>query len=144
MDRGHPHHPNHHGVPAAGADVPDAPYLSIPDSELSPSNVFCRGFLRGAGLPGAGIAAVEAGAGIIAVAAGAFALPEAALAGDERVEHGVATGFEGAPSHHAPAGPGSGRGCYGNSPSPTLFAGHPPESCRTWGGLEAAEAANQR
>jgi hypothetical protein len=40
-----------------GSDVPPALDLSIPDSELSPADVSRRGFLRGAGLLGAGAAA---------------------------------------------------------------------------------------
>ncbi|GAA0812624.1 histidinol-phosphatase [Spirilliplanes yamanashiensis] len=53
---GHGHH--HHDEPlAAAADVPPALDLSVPDSELSPSDVSRRGFLRGAGLLGAGAAA---------------------------------------------------------------------------------------
>jgi hypothetical protein len=56
MGHGHPHHHDHdHG--ASGGDVPPALDLSVPDSELSPSDVSRRGFLRNAGLLGAGAAA---------------------------------------------------------------------------------------
>jgi hypothetical protein len=51
---GHGHHHSHDGT---GADVPPALDLSVPDGELSPSDVSRRGFLRGAGLLGAGAAA---------------------------------------------------------------------------------------
>jgi len=53
---GHGHH-HHHDLGGQPADVPEALDLSIPDSELSPSDVSRRGFLRGAGLLGAGAAA---------------------------------------------------------------------------------------
>ena len=55
MGHGHDHVHEHETV--SGADVPPALDLSIPDSELSPSDVSRRGFLRGAGLLGAGAAA---------------------------------------------------------------------------------------
>jgi PHP domain len=53
----------------------------------------------------------------------------------------IAVGFEGAPGHQAagiaaPAGPGSGRGYYDNSPTAASFAAYPPESYRTWGGFD--------
>jgi hypothetical protein len=54
MGHGHDHDHTHD---ATGADVPPALDLSVPDSELSPSDVSRRGFLRGAGLLGAGAAA---------------------------------------------------------------------------------------
>ncbi len=55
---GHGHHHHSHGHEhATGSDVPPALDLSIPDSELSPADVSRRGFLRGAGLLGAGAAA---------------------------------------------------------------------------------------
>jgi hypothetical protein len=55
---GHGHHHDHSHDHAHGAgDVPPALDLSVPDSELSPSDVSRRGFLRGAGLLGAGAAA---------------------------------------------------------------------------------------
>src|SRR5258705_12639305 len=54
MGHGHDHS---HDDFAAGADVPAAIDLSVPDSELWPSDVSRRGFLRGAGLLGAGAAA---------------------------------------------------------------------------------------
>src|SRR4051794_22739747 len=50
-------HDHVHETVAGAADVPPALDLSIPDSELSPSDVSRRGFLRGAGLLGAGAAA---------------------------------------------------------------------------------------
>ncbi|GGL17636.1 twin-arginine translocation signal domain-containing protein [Mangrovihabitans endophyticus] len=52
---GHGHH-HAHDLPASG-DVPPALDMSIPDGELSPADVSRRGFLRGAGLLGAGAAA---------------------------------------------------------------------------------------
>src|SRR4051794_10756252 len=64
-------HDHEHPLPAGGGQpVLD---LSIPDSELSPAEVSRRGFLRSAGLLGAGTAAA---------AAGAFAVPEVAMAHD--------------------------------------------------------------
>ncbi len=53
----------------------------------------------------------------------------------------IAIGMEGAPGHQAagipaPAGPGSGRGFYDNSPSPSSFPGYPLESYRTFGGFD--------
>ena len=50
-------HDHDHSQDTPGADVPPALDLSVPDSELSPSDVSRRGFLRGAGLLGAGAAA---------------------------------------------------------------------------------------
>jgi len=52
---GHGHH--HHDLGGQPAGVPEALDLSIPDGELSPADVSRRGFLRGAGLLGAGAAA---------------------------------------------------------------------------------------
>jgi len=56
---GHGHDHDHSPSPdlPSGGDVPPALDLSVPDSELSPSDVSRRGFLRGAGLLGAGAAA---------------------------------------------------------------------------------------
>jgi hypothetical protein len=54
MGHGHDHDHTHD---AAAGDVPPALDLSVPDSELSPPDVSRRGFLRGAGLLGAGAAA---------------------------------------------------------------------------------------
>jgi hypothetical protein len=58
MGHGHHHHHDHDHSPA---DVPAALDLSVPDSELSPADVSRRGFLRGAGLLGAGAAATVLG-----------------------------------------------------------------------------------
>jgi hypothetical protein len=54
---GHGHHHHDHDHDHAAADVPAALDLSVPDAELSPADVSRRGFLRGAGLLGAGAAA---------------------------------------------------------------------------------------
>jgi hypothetical protein len=67
MGHGHDHS---HDDFAAGADVPAALDLNVPDSELSPSDVSRRGFLRGAGLLGAGAAASVFAAPGVAEAAG--------------------------------------------------------------------------
>src|SRR4051812_11993905 len=67
MGHGHDHS---HDEFAAGADVPEALDLSVPDSELSPSDVSRRGFLRGAGLLGAGAAASVFAAPGVAEASG--------------------------------------------------------------------------
>ncbi|WP_406387355.1 PHP domain-containing protein [Streptomyces sp. NBC_00887] len=53
----------------------------------------------------------------------------------------IAVGMEGAPGHQAagiaaPAGAGSGRGYYDNSPGSASYAGYPLESYRTWGGFD--------
>ena len=53
MGHGHAHDHDHEHA----GDVPTAMDLSVPDSELSPADVSRRGFLRGAGLLGAGAAA---------------------------------------------------------------------------------------
>nr|MDT0658566.1 histidinol-phosphatase [Micromonospora sp. DSM 115978] len=69
MGHGHQHH--HHGDHDHGGsagDVPEVLDLSVPDAELAPADVSRRGFLRGAGLLGAGAAAT------------AFAAPGAAHA----------------------------------------------------------------
>jgi hypothetical protein len=60
MGHGHDHHHHAHDL-AAGADVPAALDPSVPEAELSPSDVSRRGFLRGAGLLGA-----AAGASVLA------------------------------------------------------------------------------
>ncbi|MFD0820089.1 twin-arginine translocation signal domain-containing protein, partial [Micromonospora zhanjiangensis] len=79
-DHGHHHGQDHgHGHDHADADHGHGevrPVLdpTIPDSELSPADVSRRGFLRGAGLLGAGTAAA---------AAGGFAVPEVAMAHDD-------------------------------------------------------------
>jgi hypothetical protein len=85
---GHGHHHDHSHDHAHGAgDVPPALDLSVPDSELSPSDVSRRGFLRGAGLLGAGAAA-----SVLATPAAAQAAPSARqkdgfawLAGDHHI-----------------------------------------------------------
>lgn len=84
MGHGH-HHPHDHDE--ASADVAPALDLSIPDSELSPSDVSRRGFLRGAGLLGAG------------AAASVLATPAAAAAA-------------GLPHSHGPAGGGTRQGGF--------------------------------
>ncbi|MEV4511696.1 PHP domain-containing protein [Dactylosporangium sp. NPDC049525] len=58
MGHGHPHH-HHHDAPLGGGDgaLPAALDGAVPDSELSPADLSRRGFLRGAGLLGAGAAA---------------------------------------------------------------------------------------
>ena len=56
MGHGHDHH-HDHLLESAGTDVPPALDLSVPDGELSPADVSRRGFLRSAGLLGAGAAA---------------------------------------------------------------------------------------
>ena len=66
---GHGHDHSHDDFTAA-ADVPQALDLSVPDGELSPSDVSRRGFLRGAGLLGAGAAASVFAAPGVAEAAG--------------------------------------------------------------------------
>jgi len=57
MGHGHPHHHHAHPEHAAGGDLPTALDTSVPDSELSPADLSRRGFLRNAGLLGAGAAA---------------------------------------------------------------------------------------
>ena len=66
MGHGHDHDHLEH----AAADVPPALDLSLPDGELSPSDVSRRGFLRGAGLLGAGAAASMLATPSAAAAAG--------------------------------------------------------------------------
>jgi hypothetical protein len=67
-------HEHQHSQP--GSDLPPALDLSIPDSELSPTDVSRRGFLRGAGLLGAGAAS----ASVLGIA-GATAAATPAMAG---------------------------------------------------------------
>ncbi|GAA4713502.1 twin-arginine translocation signal domain-containing protein [Phytohabitans rumicis] len=78
---GHGHHHHEHLTDTA-ADVPEALDLSIPDSELSPADVSRRGFLRGAGLLGAG------------AAASVIATPGAAHAHGPGGDHGRTGGFQ--------------------------------------------------
>jgi hypothetical protein len=68
MGHGHDHH--HDRLEHTPGDVPPALDLSVPDAELSPSDVSRRGFLRGAGLLGAGAAASVLAAPSAAAAAG--------------------------------------------------------------------------
>src|SRR3954471_17325129 len=86
---GHGHHHDHdHSADAGGAaDVPPALDPGVPDSELSPSDVSRRGFLRSAGLLGAG------------AAASVLATPSAAAAA-------------GLPHSHGPAGGGTAKGGF--------------------------------
>jgi hypothetical protein len=63
-------HDHDHQHSHSGGDLPPALDLSIPDSELSPSDVSRRGFLRGAGLLGAGAASASV-LGIAGATAGA-------------------------------------------------------------------------
>jgi hypothetical protein len=51
-------HPHDHGEAARPADLPAAIDLSVPDAELDPAQLNRRSLLRGAGLLGAGAAAV--------------------------------------------------------------------------------------
>ncbi|WP_433376511.1 histidinol-phosphatase [Actinoplanes sp. CA-142083] len=87
MGHGHDHDHDHSSDSAGGGDLAPALDLSIPDSELSPSDVSRRGFLRGAGLLGAG------------AAASVLATPAAASAA-------------GLPHAHGPAGGGTDRGGF--------------------------------
>ncbi|MDW5327393.1 PHP domain-containing protein [Plantactinospora sp. KLBMP9567] len=60
MGHGHPHHHDeqHHGHDhGTGGELPAAVNLGVPDEELSPADRSRRGFLRNAGLLGAGAAA---------------------------------------------------------------------------------------
>ena len=82
---GHGHHHDH--LETASSDVPPALDLSVPDAELSPSDVSRRGFLRSAGLLGAG------------AAASVLAVPTAAQAA-------------GLPHSHGPVGGGSDKGGF--------------------------------
>ncbi|MCP2329203.1 hypothetical protein HDA40_007710 [Hamadaea flava] len=52
----HHHHDHSHDFAVSGSDLPAALDLSVPDTELSPSDNSRRTFLRGAGLLGAGAA----------------------------------------------------------------------------------------
>ncbi|GAA0475547.1 histidinol-phosphatase [Paractinoplanes deccanensis] len=88
LDMGHGHdHDHDHDHAHEGSDASPALDLSIPDSELSPSDVSRRGFLRGAGLLGAG------------AAASVLAVPSAAEAA-------------GLPHSHGPSGGGSDKGGF--------------------------------
>jgi hypothetical protein len=85
MGHGHPHHDHDHQ--SGPADLPPALDASIPDQELSPGDVSRRGFLRSAGLLGAGAAAIAAGG-----LSGGLGLPEAAQARGDR-EDGRRNGY---------------------------------------------------
>ena len=81
---GHGHHDHSEDHADASADVPPALDLSIPDSELSSSDVSRRNFLRSTGLLGAGAAA-----SVLATPAGVSAADEEDgfrwLAGDHHI-----------------------------------------------------------
>jgi PHP domain len=81
LGHNHPHHPHEH-EPSSPADLPPALDASVPDSELSPSELSRRGFLRGAGLMGGA-----------AAAASVLGTPGVAAAHDDSPGHG------GGPSH---------------------------------------------
>ncbi|MFC3500780.1 PHP domain-containing protein [Micromonospora krabiensis] len=68
MGHGHAHHHDHDH--AAGTDLPPALDQSVPDSELAPADLSRRGFLRNAGLLGAGAATTVLAAGSPAFAGG--------------------------------------------------------------------------
>src|SRR5690242_17836827 len=87
MGHGHSHHDHEHESGPATSDAGPALDLSIPDSELSPADVSRRGFLRGAGLLGAG------------AAASVLASPSAAAAA-------------GLPHAHGPSGGGTAKGGF--------------------------------
>jgi hypothetical protein len=80
------HHPHHH---KHSVDLPAAVDPAVPDGELSPAELSRRGFLRGAGLLGAGAAATVVGAGIGGTAASASPRPPRGgyrwLAGDHHI-----------------------------------------------------------
>ncbi|AGL15112.1 PHP domain-containing protein [Actinoplanes sp. N902-109] len=83
---GHGHHHDHdHPHDIAPSDVPAALDLSVPDSELSPADVSRRGFLRGAGLLGAGAAASVLGTPAAAAAPAVPAKGLTWLAGDHHI-----------------------------------------------------------
>ncbi|GLZ01352.1 histidinol-phosphatase [Actinoplanes sp. NBRC 103695] len=85
MGHGHHHH-HHHDHVGGAADVPPALDLTIPDGELSASDVSRRGFLRSAGLLGAGAAAsVLASPSSPAVASPASPQGLTWLAGDHHI-----------------------------------------------------------
>jgi len=73
-DHGHHHH--HHGEDGDAGSLPPALDLSVPDQELTPSQLSRRSMLRRTGLLGAGLAAgsVLAGAGQAAAASAISAL----------------------------------------------------------------------
>jgi hypothetical protein len=73
-DHGHHHH--HHGEDGDAGSLPPALDLSVPDQELTPSQLSRRSMLRRTGLLGAGLAAgsVLAGAGQAAAASASSAL----------------------------------------------------------------------
>ncbi|WP_329319949.1 histidinol-phosphatase [Streptomyces sp. NBC_01262] len=73
-DHGHHHH--HHGEDGDAGSLPPALDLSVPDQELTPSQLSRRSMLRRTGLLGAGLAAgsVLAGAGQAAAASASAAL----------------------------------------------------------------------
>ena len=87
MGHGHDHSHDHSHETAGGGDLPEALDLSVPDTELSPSDATRRRFLLGAGLLGAG------------AAASVLAKPGAAEAA-------------GLPHSHGPVGGGTAKGCF--------------------------------
>jgi hypothetical protein len=67
MGHGHPHHHDHdHGQDHAAVSAGDNPALdlSVPDEELSPTDLSRRGFLRGAGVLGAAASVGALSAGV--------------------------------------------------------------------------------
>ncbi|WBB66954.1 PHP domain-containing protein [Micromonospora sp. WMMD812] len=66
MGHGHAHHHDHDLV--AGGDLPPALDQSVPDAELAPADLSRRGFLRNAGLLGAGAATTVLASGTPAIA----------------------------------------------------------------------------
>ncbi|MEV4757928.1 twin-arginine translocation signal domain-containing protein [Micromonospora sp. NPDC049559] len=80
MGHGHPHHHHDDIVTGSAADASPAVDLSVPDRELSPADRSRRGFLRNAGLLGAGAAATV------------LATPELAHAHGPSEDHGHAPG----------------------------------------------------
>src|SRR3954447_3956128 len=83
MGHGHGHH-HHEPVSSATGDVPAALDAGIPDAELSPGDLSRRGFLRNAGLVGAGAAAGAA----LGVPGAAHASGDASFAAGDHDRHG--------------------------------------------------------
>ncbi|MFC0505074.1 PHP domain-containing protein [Micromonospora costi] len=70
MGHGHAHDHDHDHDSAAGGDVRPALDLAVPDAELAPGDLSRRGFLRSAGLLGAGAATTVLASGTPAFAGG--------------------------------------------------------------------------